>query len=78
MAPDLLIDGELRGCCIGSDIGQQKSPGSPVAGRANVLFQTLGQEYCSLKGWQGYSTGTIGQGLAKPVNDLSGDVALMI
>src|SRR5690606_35421425 len=36
LAPDLLIDGELQlDAAIDPDIGQQKSPDSPVAGKAN-------------------------------------------
>ena len=37
--PDLMIDGELQGDAALVDwIGQKKAPGSPVAGKANVLI----------------------------------------
>ena len=38
LAPELLLDGELQAdAAIVSAIGQKKSPGSEIAGRANVL-----------------------------------------
>lgn len=39
MAPDVMIDGEMQAdAALVASVGASKAPGSPVAGKANVLI----------------------------------------
>ncbi|HEU4741731.1 MAG TPA: phosphate acetyltransferase [Meiothermus sp.] len=75
--PDLLIDGPLQyDAASVKSVGQQKAPGSPVAGRATVfIFPDLNTGNTTYKAVQRsagvVSVGPMLQGLRKPVNDLS-------
>jgi phosphate acetyltransferase len=89
MAPELIIDGEMQlDAALDKEVGQLKSPGSLVAGRANVLiFPGLEAANIGYKLVQRLANaeaiGPVLQGMAAPINDLSrgcsvNDIVMMV